>query len=565
MIKIKFNLENIGLILFFALLLFIGPGTLFDRKITHDFPHGYFASDAFQHQVRAEAIKDAGNFRYEASYISKGFDKVVGRYPPMLYHLAVIFSYLAGAETYDSIYLIAALFPIIAVLVMYLIIRDFNRNVALMSLPLSILIFAFPIISAFTWGHWPSLLSQFFLVVFFWCIAKIALDKAYVLISIFMAAIVMTHTSEAVFAVLFLGLFFGIKVISKSFKIKELVNIISAVFISFIVAFYYLTIFKGTLAKAETYSFIVEPLWQGNPGFYIAGFGVFLIFIIVGVIFSVFKIKDMHSSFVLAFAMLAGGFLNYIGFGLRSFQLRFYWPIYLSIFFGFGLYILLKLIIKKWNVAYSIAILLIFTIIFSGFVNIPLTEKKINLLGQEAMLIPHYSSINSQNSQGIMDPYHWAALKWLSKKTEPNSKVYFFYGDIYSQDALLRNSKRIHYQIDPDDFIKTLNERKVKRAYVSELPGDSGGSLAVRTAAISFADISKTKSDEYFFGPQDICRFDYLVFDKISRQQVLSQYNLLIASELLEKDYIQQVFDNDVVIILKNNKPGGDCVAERTF
>ena len=65
----KIDMEKIILLIFFAAILFLGPGVLFDHKIKHDFPFAYSASDAFQHQVRADAIKDMGNFRYESSYI----------------------------------------------------------------------------------------------------------------------------------------------------------------------------------------------------------------------------------------------------------------------------------------------------------------------------------------------------------------------------------------------------------------------------------------------------------------------------------------------------------------
>ena len=78
------------------------------------------------------------------------------------------------------------------------------------------------------------------------------------------------------------------------------------------------------------------------------------------------KLKNLHVSLILAFAMLIGGFLNYIGFGLRSFQIRFFWPIYLSIFLGFGIYIILKTIIKRWNPIYTPVTLLILTILILG-------------------------------------------------------------------------------------------------------------------------------------------------------------------------------------------------------
>ncbi len=548
MIKIKLDLEKIALIVFFTIFLFIGPGSLFNHEIQHEFPYSYLASDTFQHQVRAESIKDAGNFRYEAPYISQGFEDVVGRYPPIIYHLSVIFAYLAGLEVYDAIYFLVFFFGIIAVLVMYLIIRNFNKNIALISLPLTILVLSHPLSIGFTWGHWPSLVSQFFLIVFFWCIMMINLDKSYVLIALIFTSIALTHTSEAIFGLIFLALFFIIKLISKNLNKIDIKNVFIAFAIAFVISLHYLIIFRYTWARTETYSFMIEPTWKGNPGFYILDFGILTIFILTGIIFALFKLKNMHTSLVLAFAMLIGGHLNYIGFGLRSFQTRFFWPIYLSVFFGFGVYMLLKFIVRKWNIAYSLAIFVVLTGLLTGLIKIP--------------LIPQYSKLTSQ---GLMDIYHWSALQWLSKDTDLNSKIYFFYGDIYSQDALLRNSKRVHYQVDPDDFVKALQDKKIKRYYISELPGDSGGSISIRTGLFGFDDVAKGKPPEYFFGIQDICKFDYLIFDKVSRQQVFAQYNLFIASELIKKQYISNVFENEVVVILKNSNVGADCIEERNF
>lgn len=546
--KLSNLLENASLVLAFLVLLFISYGTIGDHKISHDFPYGYMASDAFQHQVRAEAIKDMGNFRYEAPYISKGFENAVGRYPPVIYHLSVILSYAAGIEVYDAIYFIVFFFAGIGVLITYFIIRDFSKNVALISLPLPVLVFTHPLLIGFTWGHWPSLLAQFFLISFFWCIMRIGIEKSYVLAAVILTSIIMTHTSEAIFAIIFIVLFFGIRLISKNLKKGDIKNILSAFAISFAASLYYLIIFINTWAKAQPYSFVIEPLWQGNPGFYILDFGILLAFIAAGVVFSMSRLKGMHTSLIMALAMLIGGFLNYAGFGLRSFQIRFFWPIYLSALFGLGVYMLCRLFIKKWNMSYSVALFGIFGVLLIGLIKVP--------------LVPSYSG---SPSQGIMSPYHWSALEWLSKNTGINSKIYFFYGDIYSQDALLRNSKRVHYQVEPDDFIKAINDRKIKRYYISELPGDDGGNIAIRAGLFSFEYASKLKPLEYFLGLQDICRFDFLIFDKASRQQALAQYNLLVASELLKKDYISRVFENSVVVILKNNNAGGDCIEERSF
>jgi hypothetical protein len=257
--------------------------------------------------------------------------------------------------------------------------------------------------------------------------------------------------------------------------------------------------------------------------------------------------------------MLIGGFLNYIGFQLRSFQIRFFWPIYLSIFMGFGIYVLLKFVVKKWNFTYTSTIFIIVAVLLAGAVKLPILKQT------DVQVIPSIPSINRVTSQGMMDLHHWQALKWLSENTGQESKIYFFYGDIYNQDAMLRTSKRSHHQVDPDDFVKAIQDRKIKRVYVSELPGDTGGGITIMNSLFDFELATESLPSEYFFGPQDICKFDYIVFDKVSQQQVLAQYNLLIAQELVNKDYINPVFDNEVVVILKNNQAGDDCIEERSF
>jgi len=555
----KINLEKIILSIFFIVVLFLGPGVLFGHKIAHDFPFAYSASDAFQHQVRAEAIKDMGNFRYEASYISSGIEGTVGRYPPIMYHIAVVFSHFSGIEVYDAIYFIVVFFAIIAGFIMYLIIRDFNKTVALISLPLSMLIFSFPISIGFLWGHWPSILSQSFLVLFFWCIMKKDMKYSYILIALSLSATALTHTSETIFAFIFLALFFAIKLVVKKLNKNDIKNMVLSLIIFFIISIYYLLIFQNTWARGQPYSFAVQPIWEGNPGFYIAGFGLLLIPMIIGFIFSMSKLKSLHISIILGLAMLIGGFLNYIGFQLRSFQIRFFWPIYLSIFMGFGIYVLLKFVVKKWNFTYTSTIFIIVAVLLAGAVKLPILKQT------DVQVIPSIPSINRVTSQGMMDLHHWQALKWLSENTGQESKIYFFYGDIYNQDAMLRNSKRSHHQVDPDDFVKAIQDRKIKRVYVSELPGDTGGGITIMNSLFDFELATESLPSEYFFGPQDICKFDYIVFDKVSQQQVLAQYNLLIAQELVNKDYINPVFDNEVVVILKNNQAGDDCIEERSF
>ena len=96
------NLEKPYLIVVIGLLLFLGVSNLWDNRIQHNYPYGYFASDTFQQQTRAEGIKDAGNYRYEPFYIVKGYTDVVGYYTALIHHLGVLLSFASGIPLYDT-------------------------------------------------------------------------------------------------------------------------------------------------------------------------------------------------------------------------------------------------------------------------------------------------------------------------------------------------------------------------------------------------------------------------------------------------------------------------------
>lgn len=558
-IKLEINrvLEVLLLTIISIILLWFGLGNLWDHKISHEYPIGYLASDAFQHQTRAESIKDAGNYRNEAFYIAKGFHDVIGYYTPIVYHAGDMFSILSGLEIYDGVFLFLFLFTIIGIIAMYFIIKGFNRNIAILAMPLTIFIFTTNTLIAFTWGHWPAVLSNVFLIGTLWSLAKLNSKWGFIVFGIFTAGIMMTHTSETVFLFLFVFLFLIGKFLFKKFNLKESLEIGKGIILALIISFYYLIIFRFTWMVAQPYSFNVSPTWVGNPGFYLYRyFGsfeffsaangdhfphLFLIFILIGLIISIMLfLKTQNIVSAIGIGMLILGFTNYIGFDWRAFQLRFFWPVYLSILFGTGLYYVLKFIIKKLNVLVSIFISLLLLIAVTLSSN---------------FLPPNTS---------MMDPYHWDMLTWLSKNTEENSKIYFLYGDIYPQDALLRNSKREHYLINTDDYFQALNNNTIKRYYKTKLPGDGGVMLPYRKSLFSYGYYAKDYDLDYFYGPRDLCAFDYYIFDKYvadrtSNGMVINQYNLAIREKMLNHS-MQEVYANEIVSILKNPKPGEDCI-----
>ena len=555
-IKLEINriLEILFLIIISIILLWAGLGNVWNHKISHDYPVGYLASDAFQHQTRAESIKDAGNYRNEAFYIAKGFRDVIGYYPPVLYHAGDMFSILSGLEIYDGVFLFLFLFTILGMLIMYFIIKTFNKNAAILAMPLTIFIFATNTSIAFTWGHWPAVLGNVFLIGALWSLAKLDSRWGFVFFGIFTAGVMMTHTSETVFLFLFLFLYLMAKLLLKNFNLKELIEIGKGTVLALVISCYYLIIFRFTWMVAQPYSFSVSPTWVANPGFYLAKLWnfelfntvsgdhfplLFLIFILIGLVIAILSfIKTRSIVPAIGIGMLILGFTNYIGFDWRAFQLRFFWPVYLSVLFGIGLYYLIKLVVKKFNILISLSISLLILI----------------LIVLNSNFLPANTS--------MMDPYHWDALMWLSKNSEENAKLYFLYGDIYFQDALLRNSKREHYLVGRDDYINALNNNTIKRYYMTKLPGDGGTMLPYRKGFFSFGYFAKDYNSDYFFGPRDLCSFNYYIFDKYvssNKELVSNQYNLEIREKMLNLG-MQEVHSNQFVSILKNPKPGEDCI-----
>ncbi len=548
MVKIKLDFEKIFLVAFFGLFLYLGSGFLFDHRLSHDFPYAYLASDAFQHQTRAESIKDAGNYRNEANYIVFGFKGAVGYYPPVLYDLSVMLSHLSGLEVYDTIYFLVFFIAGFGALAMYFVIRQFNKNVAIISLPVSLLVFTSGLYTGFTWGHWPAIASQAFLVCVFWYTSRIGLEKSYLFLAIFMAAAFMTHTSEALFAGIYLIIFYAASVIlARKIDFKFIKNLLIAGIICIIIISYYLVIFKQVWLPRQAYEFAVQNAWD-NPTMYLSDFKILLLLMIIGLALSVMYIKKSFVPTIASISMLIIGSGNYFGFRERAFQLRFFWPVFLCFLIGFAIYWLLKILVKEWKLYYS----LILAGVIAGAIII-----------DSIPFVPHYNAPNA--GSGIMNPYHWNILKWIEQNTGEKNTIYFFYGDIYGQDAVLRSAKRVHYQVIPDDYIDAINKKEIRRFYDTESPGDHGGGAPYKKSFLSFGSRLDEAPKGFLYGKRDICSYDYYVFDKVSRQPVLSQYNLLIASELQKNGSATIVFENQVAIIMKNNNLGADCIEKRNF
>jgi len=555
----KLNLENsiewLYVFLFSIFLAYIGMAATMNYGLKHSFPYGFSASDAFGEIAYTEGIIDSGNHKFLPYYIRAGFTDNVPFHMPIFNHIAALFSLASGLPVWDSLLFIGYLFSIVGVLVMYIIIREFNRNIALISLPLSIFLYTGNFRIVYTWGSWDVVMATALLLSSVWALNKLELKFSCVLFAVLASGAALTHITEAFFLFAFTAVFLVLKAIRKRLELSEMKNLILAVILALLFSFYYLIIFKVGYAAGgvDTKIAYQAPEWFDVI---ISHFGLFRLVIFAGAIISLllFLTKNYSTALLLGLFMLLIGYTNITpSFAPRALQTRYFWPIYLSVFLGVLVYFTLKPLIKfchlrskalferNWKTAYSIFISLILAVSIT------------------------YGYYQKSASSGIVTEYHWRSLLWIRDNTPKDAKILFFYGDPYTQEAVLWNQKRVSYRISMDDFVNAIKERKIKREYNVEVAAADDAGYLYRKSFFSFDYHVKDMNRSEFFGANDICKFNYFVFDKVSRQQALANYNLLVADRLLKSGAAEPVFNNEIVLILKNKSPRGNCIEEGSF
>lgn len=549
--KLKINLEAIFLLIFIITFLTLGLANKWDNRIKHDFPYSYGASDAFFHASVAQYMKEQGRVKFTPPYEVGGYKDVFDAHPPMLFQLTGVFSTLTGLKAYDGIYFITLIAYLFSILILYIIIRQFNRNIALLTLPFTLLIFKNKFLISFHWGYWMLIVGILFMVFAFWSLTRLKLKNSYILIGIILASLLIAHQPEAVFIAIFIALFLVVDIIkNKKLDLKKIKTFIISGIIALILSFYSLNIFLKTFVKTEGYRKKFETE-LGSASIFIKDLGIILIILaVIGLIFFILS-KKKHITGYFGIYMFIVSYLTFIGLGKRAATHRFFWHLYLGFFFALAIYQLIKLFWKKFDLKYSFALSIVILIILAQ----PLYAK-------------------TKFGQGIMDPYNWEGLNYVANNIPEDAFVYYFYSDGLSQAATLYNSKRLAFKISTDDFIEGIKSQKIRRNFGFGLADSYHtylcplGFLSLGYYRLNPKPLNQSFKCEKGYEPlkgwyneeKDICDLEYMYFNKITSQPVLGQYNQAIIDTLTKKEWVEEIFSNEVVSILKNNKPGVECL-----
>jgi hypothetical protein len=533
------------LVLFTILYLWNGLALLYDNQIQHRYPHGYLQRDTFEHLVIAENLKETGNSRYAAPFMADGHTDVIENYPPFLHHISVIFSIVSGLEVYDVIPFMLFIMGLFAALAMYLIIKCFNENVALLSLPLALTFFTkFHMFWFFVSGDGPSFIALSFVVFFLLVFEKIELRNFYIIAGLLLSAIIFSHISDAYIIFIFFILYFGLRIVKeKKIDFQEIKQLGLVGIVALVVSFDMLLIIKFVIMSSSVGSaggmFSNFSLLQpGNYAIRMEDFGILLWVLVIGLIFSmVLLFKRLDYALLVGLSSLISGYSNLIGNSGRAVEVRALLPIGLMVFLGVGIYQILKFFVKKWRFIYSVILTSI--VLF---------------------YVPTTADHNFGKHSTLMDQYHWDSLMWLKQNTDKDAKVYYFYSDNYFNyyNAIFHASMRYGVNVELEDFVDGLRKGIVKRTYKSINMGfPLSYLLPYRKGLFSFGFYWDTNKRNINVS---ICDMDYYSFDKLSRQQALAQGNMFVRDKLLSNSWMEEVYSNAVVSIVKNNKPGADCI-----
>jgi hypothetical protein len=553
---------------FFALILFLGVSASSGHSINHPNPVGYGASDGFQHLARAEAIKEMGQYKNEISYMVAGQNNVIGFYPPIVYHVTALFSESTGLESYDALMFMIGLSIALGTAAVYFLTRKLSVAAAILAMPLTLYMTTGRFFLGVTFGQLPFIFSSMFLVAAGYAAAKHMTKGSFFLAGLFLAATIMTHTAEFIFYSIFFFIAVFASTVIQAFEIKPNISGITNGFkglvsdhkgllmtgiVTAVLTSYFLPIFYGVWLKIQPYKFGVEKISASFPAATVSltDFGFMLPAVILGIFVSLLLIVQKRKQLrtivkspvlmVIGFSliMLLAGFGNYAGFGLRSFQARFYWPITLAPLAGLALYQIVKIGIgmsgkQKKELLYAASV-------------------SVAAISVIAFLAVSYSS----PSPGMNSIYHWEPMQWIADNSDSDDRIHVLYSDYYTQTSTLYGTKRVSYYIDINDYVQHLQQGQLRNDFMAMTASDSGGGLPYRKGLFEFGQKGVELNLTQRF---DLCSSNYVIVDKVSRSEGLAQANQAFMNVLLNNN-MTTTFENQFVSVLKNNNVGGDCIA----
>ena len=153
--------EIIFLAVIFTVFLWAASGRINQHKLVHEYPLGHYASDNFWNLLYAESTYDFGHYKYRPSYVAYGQENIYEILPPLIFINPAMISYVSGQHPFFSLILFITIIYSLVPIVAYLIIRRYNREIAVLGLSFSAFLLSNVGYTSVTWGKYGTISGIF--------------------------------------------------------------------------------------------------------------------------------------------------------------------------------------------------------------------------------------------------------------------------------------------------------------------------------------------------------------------------------------------------------------------
>jgi len=510
----------------------------------HESPYQFVAGDMFWMASEAEGVRASDYVLEKPFFLAKGETGLYESFP-VGYPVAIAeLSFLTGEEIFDTLFHLNFFFAFMSILFIYFILRKINVYVAMFGTPLTLFFFRWPFSYPLNFGAQMSEMNIFLLFGSVLAFLYLKTRWAFVILGLLNGLGFYVHGRESLAFNVGVVIFFAYQFISKRFDLvlfKEYSKSIGITLLAMlpILPLYFQSI-AGHRPGFNLFSYCpVDP--SSSHAVALSEFGIFKWLLIIGVILVVLalilKKLDFEKSFLLVIS-LSFIFTSYFCvLGNKTTQIRHFFPFFFAIFLGFLLYELYvylpeKIKTKKWIPLLVVALLLI--IILTKYSPGPVSEY------------------------AVSNPYTWDAMKWARENVADDENLLFLYGDNHYQATMFYLMRKTHASIEQWDYASYIKEKRIPST-VRVLEGMLGYHF-IRTGLFSLDYGGLT-----FYSNKSVCDYDYVYFNKLSRNEGIQQYTNLYGQVLVQEQGFIPVYQNELVVILNNPDKGGDCFEEKRF
>lgn len=440
---------NILSFIILALVLITPTFKFYQNSLSDDHPCCFVGTDSFVHYGFIDFISQGGGIDKSPTYIAHTTYDAYTDQPPLYYSVVAVLILLTGFKPYQIVFAFAVLILLNSILLFYIWIRKYDFKLAFFSIPFIFLMFLPFYSRILEIGQWVDnygilLMISGLFITSLYLEDKLVSRKLFLTgLTILISALMLSHTEWVYFFfTIALYFFFRMTLKREELKFKKAYVFGLGLAISLLIAGPYLI---KLFVKAGTNSIFNEIKFSSrelvgmstslsNLGFLyrILLFGGLLI-----ILYRLFFKRDYNLVILTSLSMFLLGYSYFIGFG-RANEIRYFWPILISPFFGTALKQLINLI-------------------KNSFINFFLTYSSVI-----ALLFLFFLSFNLQPSIFGVEKDMWNGVEWIRTNTDKYDTILFVLperGNFY--DKLSWFTYRYSYYTSLNQIInETLNGSK---------------------------------------------------------------------------------------------------------